>query len=136
MTNVVQQTRLEQWESIVRQRNRQAFEIVSSQDVCEFYVRNGEANLQYVHIVTMTLNRLKKAGVTPSDPPTKLLEADARVDIAECIARHVNAMREHKNYNHKKHATELVAKRVSMLPKYIQKWHLFGSANGGKNETN
>lgn len=130
MTNVVQQTRLEQWNNIVRQRNKQAFNIVSSQDVCEFYVRNGEANLQYVHIVTMTLNRLKKAGVTPSDPPTKLLEADARCDVAECIARHVKAMAEHKRYDHKKHATELVAKRVMMLPKYIQKWRLFGS-NGG-----
>lgn len=131
MTNVVQQSRLEQWNNMVRQRNRQASDIVSSQDVCEFYVRNGEANLQYVHIVTMTLNRLKKAGVTPSDPPTKLLEADARVDVANCIARHVKAMQEHKRYDHKKHATELVAKRVTMLPKYIQKWQLFGSANGG-----
>ena len=131
MTNVVQQTKLEQWESIVRQRNKQAFNIVSSQDVCEFYVRNGEANLQYVHIVTMTLNRLKRLGVTPSDPPTKLLEADARCDVAGCIARHVKAMQEHKWYNHKHHATELVAKRVAMLPKYIQKWQLFGSANKG-----
>ena len=130
MTNVVQQTRLEQWEALVRQRNRQAFEIVSAPDVCEFYVRNGEANLQYVHIVTMTLNRLKKAGVTPSDPPTKLLEADARCDVAECIARHVKAMQEHKRYDHKRHATELVAKRVAMLSQYIKKWKLFGSANG------
>ena len=70
MSNVVQQSRIEQWNEMIRQRNRKAFEIVSSNDVCEFYVRNGEANLQYVHIVTMTLNRLKKAGVTPSDPPT------------------------------------------------------------------
>ena len=131
MTNVVQQTRLEQWEAIVRQRNKKAFEIVSSNDVCEFYARNGEQNLQYVHIVTMTLNRLKKAGVTPSDPPTKLLEADARCDIAGCIARHVKAMAEHKRYDHKKHATELVAKRVSMLHKYIQKWQLFGSVKDG-----
>ena len=131
MTNVVQQTRLEQWEALVRKRNRQAFEIVSAPDVCEFYVRNGEANLQYVHIVTMTLNRLKKAGVTPSDPPTKLLEADARCDVAGCIARHVKAMQEHKRYDHKKHSTELVAKRVSMLPKYIQKWQLFGSEKDG-----
>lgn len=129
MTNVVQ-TRLEQWDAIVRQRNKKAFEIVSSNDVCEFYVRNGEQNLQFIHVVTMTLNRLKKAGVTPSDPPTRLLEADARVDIAECIARHVKAMQEHKRYDHKRHATELVAKRVMMLPKYIQKWRLFGS-NGG-----
>ena len=134
MTNVVQQTRLEQWESMIRQRNKQAFNIVSSQDVCEFYVRNGEANLQYVHIVTMTLNRLKKAGVTPSDPPTKLLEADARCDVAECIARHVKAMAEHKRYDHKKHATELVAKRVMMLPKYIQKWRLFGAKDVVTNE--
>ena len=131
MTNVVQQTRLEQWESMVRQRNKKAFNIVSSQDVCEFYVRNGEANLQYVHIITMTLNRLKKAGVTPSDPPTKLLEADARCDVALCIARHVKAMREHKRYDHKKHSTELVAKRVMMLPKYIQKWQLFGATKDG-----
>ena len=131
MTNVVQQTRLEQWNEMVRCRNRQAADIVSSPDVREFYVRNGEDNLQYVHIVTMTLNRLKKAGVTPSDPPTKLLEADARVDIAECIARHVKAMREHKNYNHKKHADELVAKRVMMLPNYIKKWQLFGSVKDG-----
>lgn len=131
MTNVVQQTRLERWNNIVRQRNKQAFNIVSSQDVCEFYVRNGEANLQYVHIVTMTLNRLKKAGVTPSDPPTKLLEADARCDVAACIARHVKAMAEHKRYDHKNHATELVAKRVSMLHKYIQKWQLFGSEHKG-----
>ena len=130
MTNVVQQTRLEQWNEMVRRRNRRAFEIVSSNDVNEFYVRNGETNLQFVHIVTMTLNRLKKAGVTPSDPPTKLLEADARIDVAECIARHVKAMQEHKNYNHKKHADELVAKRVMMLPNYIKKWQLFGSANG------
>lgn len=127
MSNVVQQSRIDQWNDMVRQRNRQAADIVSSPDVREFYVRNGEDNLQYVHIVTMTLNRLKKAGVTPSDPPTKLLEADARVDIAECIARHVKAMQEHKNYNHKKHADELVAKRVMMLPKYIQKWQLFGA---------
>lgn len=131
MTNIIQQGRLEQWNTMVRQRNRQASDIVSSQDVCEFYVRNGEANLQYVHIVTMTLNRLKKAGVTPSDPPTKLLEADARCDVAGCIARHVKAMQEHKRYDHKKHATELVAKRVAMLPQYIKKWQLFGSANGG-----
>ena len=130
MTNIIQQSRLEQWNEIIRFRNKKAFEIVSSQDVCEFYVRNGEANLQYVHIVTMTLNRLKKAGVTPSDPPTKLLEADARVDVANCIARHVKAMREHKRYDHKKHATELVAKRVAMLPQYIKQWQLFGSANG------
>ena len=126
-----QQRRLEQWNDMVRQRNRQAADIVSSQDVCEFYVRNGEANLQYVHIVTMTLNRLKKAGVTPSDPPTKLLEADARCDIANCIARHVKAMAEHKRYDHKKHATELVAKRVVMLPKYIKQWQLFGLAKDG-----
>lgn len=131
MTNVVQQSHLDQWNEMVRQRNRQASEIVSSQDVREFYVRNGEANLQYVHIVTMTLNRLKKAGVTPSDPPTKLLEADARCDVAECIARHVKAMKEHKRYDHKKHATELVAKRVAMLSQYIQKWQLFGSAKDG-----
>lgn len=131
MTNVVQQTRLEQWNEMVRQRNRQAADIVSSPDVREFYVRNGEDNLQYVHIVTMALNRLKKAGVTPSDPPTKLLEADARGDVAACIARHVKAMREHKNYNHKKHADELVAKRVMMLPNYIKKWQLFGSAKEG-----
>lgn len=131
MTNIIQQSRLEQWNEMVRQRNRQAANIVSSPDVCEFYVRNGEDNLQYVHIVTMALNRLKKAGVTPSDPPTKLLEADARVDIAECIARHVKAMREHKNYNHKKHADELVAKRVMMLPNYIKKWQLFGSVKDG-----
>lgn len=127
MTNIIQQSRLEQWNAIVRQRNKKAFEIVSSNDVCEFYARNGEHNLQYVHIVTMALNRLKKAGVTPSDPPTKLLEADARCDVAECIARHVKAIREFKNYNHKKHADELVAKRVMMLPKYIQKWQLFGA---------
>ena len=127
MTNLFKQTRVELWNDMVRQRNKKAFEIVSSQDVCEFYVRNGEENLQFVHVVTMTLNRLKKAGVTPSDPPTKLLEADARVDIAECIARHVKAMREHKNYNHKKHASELVAKRVMMLPNYIKKWQLFGA---------
>lgn len=131
MSNVVQQSHLDQWNEMVRQRNRQASDIVSSQDVREFYVRNGEANLQYVHIVTMTLNRLKKAGVTPSDPPTKLLEADARCDVAECIARHVKAMKEHKRYDHKKHATELVAKRVAMLPQYIQKWQLFGSAKDG-----
>ena len=131
MTNIIQQSRLEQWNEMVRCRNRQAADIVSSPDVREFYVRNGEDNLQYVHIVTMTLNRLKKAGVTPSDPPTKLLEADARVDIAECIARHVKAMREHKNYNHKKHADELVAKRVMMLPNYIKKWQLFGSVKDG-----
>lgn len=131
MTNVVQQSRLEQWNEMVRQRNRKAFEIVSSPDVCEFYVRNGEANLQYVHIVTMTLNRLKKAGVTPSDPPTKLLEADARCDVAGCIARHVKAMSEHKRYDHKKHATELVAKRVAMLMQYIKKWQLFGLAKDG-----
>lgn len=127
MTNVVQQTRLEQWNEMVRQRNKKAFEIVSSQDVCEFYVRNGEENLQYVHVVTMTLNRLKKAGVTPSDPPTKLLEADARCDVSGCIARHVKAMAEHKRYDHKRHATELVAKRVMMLPNYIKKWQLFGA---------
>ena len=127
MTNIIQQSQLAQWNEMVRQRNRQAADIVSSPDVREFYVRNGEDNLQYVHIVTMTLNRLKKAGVTPSDPPTKLLEADARVDVAGCIARHVKAMQEHKNYNHKKHADELVAKRVMMLPKYIQKWQLFGA---------
>ena len=127
MTNIIQQSHLAQWNEMVRQRNKKAFEIVSSNDVCEFYVRNGEQNLQYVHVVTMTLNRLKKAGVTPSDPPTKLLEADARVDIAECIARHVKAMQEHKNYNHKKHADELVAKRVMMLPQYIRKWQLFGA---------
>lgn len=131
MSNVVQQSHLDQWNEMVRQRNRQASDIVSSQDVREFYVRNGEANLQYVHIVTMTLNRLKKAGVTPSDPPTKLLEADARCDVAECIARHVKAMKEHKRYDHKKHATELVAKRVAMLPQYIQKWRLFGSVKDG-----
>lgn len=131
MSNVVQQSRLEQWNTMVRQRNRQAADIVSSPDVREFYVRNGEDNLQYVHIVTMTLNRLKKSGVTPSDPPTKLLEADARCDVAKCIARHVKAMQEHKRYDHKKHATELVAKRVAMLSKYIQKWQLFGSANRG-----
>lgn len=125
--NLVQQSRLEQWNELVRCRNRQAADIVSSPDVCEFYVRNGEANLQYVHIVTMTLNRLKKAGVTPSDPPTKLLEADARRDVAWCIARHVKAMAEHKRYDHKKHATELVAKRVAMLPKYIKQWQLFGA---------
>lgn len=134
MSNMVQQIRLDQWNEMVRRRNRQASDIVSSQDVCEFYVRNGEANLQYVHIVTMTLNRLKKAGVTPSDPPTKLLEADARCDVAECIARHVKAMAEHKRYDHKKHATELVAKRVAMLPKYIQKWQMFGSNGGVENE--
>ena len=132
MTNVIQQSRLAQWESMVRQRNKKAFEIVSSNDVCEFYARNGEQNLQYVHIVTMTLNRLKKAGVTPADPPTKLLEADSRVDVAGCIARHVKAMAEHKRYDHKRHATELVAKRVAMLPKYIQKWQLFGSNGGDK----
>lgn len=131
MSNVVQQSRIEQWNEMIRQRNRKAFEIVSSNDVCESYVRNGEANLQYVHIVTMTLNRLKKAGVTPSDPPTKLLEADARCDVANCIARHVKAMQEHKRYDHKKHATELVAKRVAMLPKYIQQWQLFGLAKDG-----
>lgn len=131
MSNMVQQIRLDQWNEMVRQRNRQASDIVSSPDVCEFYVRNGEANLQYVHIVTMTLNRLKKAGVTPSDPPTKLLEADARCDVAKCIARHVKAMAEHKRYDHKKHATELVAKRVAMLSQYIQKWQLFGSAKDG-----
>lgn len=131
MSNVVQQSRLEQWNEMVRRRNRKAFEIVSSNDVCEFYVRNGEANLQYVHIVTMTLNRLKKAGVTPSDPPTKLLEADARCDVAGCIARHVKAMSEYKRYDHKKHATELVAKRVAMLPQYIQQWQLFGLAKDG-----
>lgn len=131
MSNVVQQIRLDQWNEMVRQRNRQASDIVSSQDVCEFYVRNGEANLQYVHIVTMTLNRLKKAGVTPSDPPTKLLEADARCDVAKCIARHVKAIQEHKRYDHKKHATELVAKRVVMLPQYIKKWQLFGLAKDG-----
>ena len=129
--NLVQQIRLEQWNDMIRMRNKKAFEIVSSNDVCEFYVRNGEQNLQYVHIVTMTLNRLKKAGVTPSDPPTKLLEADARCDVANCIARHVKAMQEHKRYDHKKHATELVAKRVAMLPKYIKKWQLFGSSNIG-----
>lgn len=134
MSNVVQQSRIDQWNEMVRQRNRNAFEIVSSHDVCEFYVRNGEANLQYVHIVTMTLNRLKKAGVTPSDPPTKLLEADARCDVAGCIARHVKAMAEHKRYDHKKHATELVAKRVAMLSKYIQKWQLFGSNGGVEND--
>lgn len=134
MTNIIQQSRLEQWNEMVRQRNRQAFEIVSSQDVCEFYVRNGEENLQYVHVVTMTLNRLKKAGVTPSDPATKRLEADARCDVAGCIARHVKAMAEHKQYDHKKHATELVAKRVAMLPRYIQKWQLFGSNGGVENE--
>lgn len=132
MSNL-QQRRLEQWNDMVRQRNRQAADIVSSHDVCEFYVRNGEANLQYVHIVTMTLNRLKKAGVTPSDPPTKMLEADARCDVANCIARHVKAMAEHKRYDHKKHATELVAKRVVMLPKYIKKWQLFGLAKDGEN---
>lgn len=131
MTNIIQQSHLAQWNEMIRQRNSTAFNIVSSQDVCEFYVRNGESNLQYVHIVTMTLNRLKKCGVTPSDPPTKLLEADARCDVAGCIARHVKAMQEHKRYDHKKHATELVAKRVAMLPKYIQKWQLFGSANKG-----
>lgn len=125
--NLVQQSRLEQWNEMVRCRNRQAADIVSSPDVREFYVRNGEDNLQYVHIVTMTLNRLKKAGVTPSDPPTKLLEADARCDVAECIARHVKAMQEHKRYDHKKHADELVAKRVMMLPNYIKKWQLFGA---------
>ena len=131
MTNVIKQSRLEQWESMVRQRNKKALAIVSSNDVCEFYVRNGEQNLQYVHIVTMSLNRLKKAGVTPSDPPTRLLEADARCDVAECIARHVKAAAEHKRYDHKKHATELVAKRVSMLPQYIKKWQLFGLAKDG-----
>lgn len=131
MSNVVQQSRLDQWNEMVRQRNRQASNIVSSQDVCEFYARNGEANLQYVHIVTMTLNRLKKAGITPSDPPTKLLESDARCDVAKCIARHVKAMSEHKRYDHKKHATELVAKRVVMLPQYIKKWQLFGLAKDG-----
>lgn len=134
MSNMVQQIRLDQWNEMVRQRNRQASDIVSAQDVCKFYVRNGEANLQYVHIVTMTLNRLKKAGVTPSDPPTKLLEADARCDVAKCIARHVKAMAEHKRYDHKKHATELVAKRVVMLPQYIKKWQLFGSNGGVENE--
>ena len=134
MTNVVQQTRYEQWNSLIRQRNKKAFEIVSSNDVNEFYVRNGEANLQFVHIVTMTLNRLKKAGVTPSDPPTKLLEADARCDVAGCIARHVKAIQEHKRYDHKKHASELVAKRVMMLPKYIKKWQLFGSNGDVTNE--
>lgn len=134
MSNMVQQIRLDQWNEMVRRRNRQASDIVSSPDVREFYVRNGEENLQYVHIVTMTLNRLKKAGVTPSDPPTKLLEADARCDVAKCIARHVKAMQEHKLYNHKKHATELVAKRVAMLPKYIKKWQLFGSNGGVENE--
>lgn len=134
MTNIIQQTKVEQWNEMVRRRNRQAFQIVSSNDVNEFYVRNGEANLQFVHIVTMTLNRLKKAGVTPSDPPTKLLEADARCDVAGCIARHVKAMQEHKKYDHKKHATELVAKRVMMLPKYIQKWRMFGSNGGVTNE--
>lgn len=134
MTNVIQQSRLAQWEAMIRQRNKKAFEIVSSNDVCEFYVRNGEQNLQYVHIVTMTLNRLKKAGVTPSDPPTRLLEADARCDVAGCIARHVKAMQEHKRYDHKKHATELVAKRVAMLTEYIQKWQLFGAKDGVTNE--
>lgn len=134
MTNVVQQSRLEQWNEMVRCRNRQAADIVSSPDVREFYVRNGEDNLQYVHIVTMTLNRLKKAGVTPSDPPTKLLEADARVDVAGCIARHVKAIQEHKRYDHKRHASELVAKRVMMLTKYIQKWQLFGSNRGVEND--
>lgn len=134
MGNLFKQTRLEQWEALVRQRNKKAFEIVSSNNVCEFYVRNGEANLQYVHIVTMTLNRLKKAGVTPSDPPTKMLEADARCDVAECIARHVKAMAEHKKYDHKRHATELVAKRVMMLPKYIKQWQLFGSNGGVTND--
>lgn len=127
MTNMVKQIHIDQWNKLVQQHNRQAADIVSSPDVREFYVRNGEENLQYVHIVTMTLNRLKKAGVTPSDPPTKLLEADARCDVANCIARHVKAMQEHKRYDHKRHATELVAKRVAMLPKYIRKWQLFGS---------
>lgn len=130
MTSIIKQTHLAQWTEMVRRRTKKAFEIVSSNDVVEFYVRNGEENLQYVHVVTMTLNRLKKAGVTPSDPPTNLLEADARIDVAECIARHVKAMQEHKNYNHKKHADELVAKRVMMLPQYIKKWRMFGSANG------
>lgn len=131
MTSVVKQTRLEQWNEMIRCRNRQAADIVSTPDVREFYVRNGEDNLQFVHIVTMALNRLKKAGVTPSDPPTKLLEADARVDVAKCIARHVKAIQEHKLYDHKKHATELVAKRVTMLPNYIKKWQLFGSVKEG-----
>lgn len=130
MTSIIKQTHLAQWTEMIRRRTKKAFEIVSSNDVVEFYVRNGEENLQYVHVVTMTLNRLKKAGVTPSDPPTNLLEADARIDVAECIARHVKAMQEHKNYNHKKHADELVAKRVMMLPQYIKKWRMFGSANG------
>ena len=134
MSNMVQQIRLDRWEAMIRCRNKKAFEIVSSNDVCEFYVRNGEQNLQYVHIVTMALNRLKKAGVTPSDPPTRLLEADARCDVASCIARHVKAMAEHKRYDHKKHATELVLQRVMMLPKYIQKWQMFGYEKDGSNE--
>lgn len=134
MTNIIQQSHLAQWNEMIRRRTKKAFEIVSSKDVCEFYVRNGEENLQYVHVVTMTLNRLKKAGVTPSDPPTKLLEADARCDVAGCIARHVKAMAEHKRYDHKKHSSSLVSKRVMMLPKYIQKWQLFGSNGGVENE--
>lgn len=128
MADVVKQANLDAWNEMVRRRNREASDIVATPEVREFYVRNGEENLQFVHIVTMTLNRLKRAGITPNDPATKLLEADSRVDVANCIARHVKAMGEHKRYDHKKHATELVAKRVAMLGQYIRKFQLFMQA--------